>query len=286
MKKILTISILLIATNSWAWTQMFNAAGGPGNTGAVPASCDANCPSGVYKFFWDGDNTTSENHACITNCSASDARDTSDGTDRTVAGGQSGQMFDETAQNQYGEWTIAADDIIDDEIGTVWLSVYAISSTGLGNVLSSNMNVFEVSTDADSCTINDIQIILKNNGRVSNIFRSNNNNESVDNAAILYNYSDWSRIGYTWSVADTGDGKGSTHCVQKCDGDKTNCSGWYCNNAVDNSDTLVAFTVAADTLAIGDHECGGADGGEVYIDNVFVMSTFKATDPCSATLCP
>lgn len=220
----------------------------------------ADCPSGTYKFYWDGDHSSGSTYACTANGTGTLNGSNSGGT--IGAFGVTGNAFRKSAHDQYIAWTITADDILDDAAGTIWMKIKADSDrTALAVALEA--------TVSSTPTTDDIKMIISDTtlDRIQGHYEGDNDAETIDdsaNAAVVPNT--WTVIGYTWNQS------GSVHCVT--DGDGT----WRCSS----SDTLTILAPASDELVIGERRTGGAETttDTIFdIDEVYITGSYQSANP-------
>ena len=148
-------------------------------------SCDANCPDATYMFAWNGDHSTAEEYACITDCSASQDHSGDDEVDRiNSTAGHTGQGFEFTDLNQYIYWTITADDILSDSEGTIWFDIYTAST------MTESMRFLEIYPDSS----NNIRLVLSTADKLLAYFESTTGGEETIGSTGTITTSAWNRI--------------------------------------------------------------------------------------------
>jgi hypothetical protein len=214
------------------------------------------CPSGTYDFAWNGDHPTSESYACINSGASTQDTSADDGTDRiNTNAGQTGKGFEMTSNGQYIRWAVTNEDILDDSICTVCMSVrfedidyttqtfFFESQRNTDNRLNFSLRVSE-----------DLAVFTKGGGAQE---QHEGGTDLSDNT--------WKRICGSWTTA-TG----------KISVDDDDGGGWD----EDAETNHASWGLVMDELTIGEIDVGGSSTDDVDIDNVFVMvNSYQATDP-------
>ena len=246
MTRYLLIFLLLLpaCSESEAWMSPVMLGGG------VP------CPSGTYDFFWNGDHTSGEGYACITNGTGTQNTAGSDGTDRiNVTAGQSGNGFQISAANQYVYWTVTGEDILDDTICTIWMSVKPENAdfANQAGLWESNVDVNNKALGFIRPSDDSYNIFTKGNGTEEGYFGIS---DDITNGA-------WQRVGFSWTTA--------TAKVAVWD-----AAGW--SESV--STTHTAWASAMDDFSLGEYVTGVSHGYDIYIDSVYIITgSYQAADP-------
>ncbi len=151
--------------------------------GQTIASGDSDCMSGTYMGAWDGDYPSDTDKLCVNSGASNKDGTQSGGT--LVAG-----SYTVTDKDQYVNWTNTANDIIDEDEGTLWAEVNLDS----GN--SSNIYFLEVfADDSNKMTISFIEssgvlVVARTGGGAT---------DSVTSVGTVTK-GEATKIGITWSV--------------------------------------------------------------------------------------
>jgi hypothetical protein len=224
---------------------------GPQVATSTPNPCATAGCDGTYKFCWTGDYAADTDKACVNSGAATLDGTISGGTVGTDYG-QAGNGFAKTANNQYITWVNTADNLIDDTVGTVWMSIYSASLPDENDVLFES---YVASTDY-------IKFELRlTSGHVRGTYRGQNASQDVENGTGL-STSTWTRVAYSWDDAN------NAHAV------KMGADAWTAQ-----SETLTALASATDDVTIGENAVGGAENQTIYIDNVYVTAGYQDADP-------
>jgi len=223
----------------------------PANTTTVTTTIDP-CSAGTYLSCWNGDYTSDTDKACFDSGASAKDGTQNDGTIGTDYG-ETGNGFRITAEDQYLKWAVSSEDGIDDEEGTVWMSVYVTEDES-----RTDSTVFEAHVDVN----NGIDIQVKGNNRVRGRHEGDGAPNNLDDATIMISPGEWHRIGYTWKVAT------DFHCVA------VNESAWVCQE-----ETLTAFDEPLDQMQIGEDNTEATQTDTIDIDNVYVTGTYQDDDP-------
>jgi len=212
------------------------------------------CPIGTYKFAWNGEYFTDNTMGCFSSGSATKNGTLSGGTIGTGYG-QVGSGLQTTANNQYLTWVNALEDGLDNNTGTLWMSVK------FDGAASAGITIFE-STQA---TGNYMRFNIGTSENLIGTFMGNYTTKTASGTATLDTA--WHRVGFTWDTTVSGG---------DCLGVQIDSGGWECL-----SDTLVPMTGATTDITIGENGQGGTYTETVWYDNVYILATFKAVDPYS-----
>ena len=230
-------------------------------SGSVPVAESGDCPTGTYAFAWNGDHGDGDHYACTASGGAT-RLGTNDGTDRVsdAINSDGDNEFVMSTRDMYISWACAAGDLLDGDVATIWLSYYQ------PDTLTGQTNVFE-SFSANGG--NRAKIQIKTNTRVNGYHRANSGTTAdIDSANVVAVNASWVRIGYTFQVAADAEGD---HYV-------SDNGSWNDGQGED----LDAWDQDCDYVAIGEFVGGGADPGQtIYIDDVYVINSYQAVDPCS-----
>lgn len=204
--------------------------------GAAPASP---CPTGTYSFAWDGLYTADNDKACYNSGDSNENGTQSGGT-------LSGSVFTRTGLNQYVTWaaTSGANVGIDDELGTVWMTVTA--------TLSAGGYVFESINGADN-----IKIEIYSTGAVIGY----HNGENVFTSDLVPTGTP-TRIAYSWNAAT------NFHAV------KVGTGSWVAAN-----ETVNPWAGTPDDITIGENVANGSGGDTIAIRDVYIINSYQAADP-------
>jgi hypothetical protein len=219
------------------------------------------CPSGTYKFYWDGDYPDHENYACVNSGNSTQDIAAQDGDHVNSTGGESGQGFQKTAADQYNQWTITNSDIFDATQGTVWYSLYYVADGG------ETTRIWEQWKDNN----NNVDGRLEIAEVVQNFHEDPVAGNQVIASSLSLSAQTWYRVGYTWQ-ADTG---ADTHCYMICDSSGANCTNsgsWTCEDSIGD------YT-GEDELRIGALEGIDNSAHEIHIDAFYVTGGYQDADP-------
>jgi hypothetical protein len=237
---ILLLLFLLIA--SPLYSAELVGFGGAGGT--------SDCPSGTYKFFWNGDYPSDTVKGCFTNGTVTKEGTQTGGTIGT-AYGQTGNGYRVTAVDQRITWAVSGDDGISATVGTVWMSIYL---DGVGSVCT----FFESAIDAQ----NYLEFVTNSSRYLMGYYEGQDVMQLVSaGASYAVPLDTWTRVGYSW------DDTNNKHSV------KVGTNPW-----VQDSETLTSWTSSANSLSIGEYLSGGTSC-TVYIDNVYVLGGYQENDP-------
>jgi hypothetical protein len=259
-KAYLKIALICFASAllTLAWLVLANAASfdkaiGPsafpvGKGGAAVADC----PVGTYLFAWDGLHADGSTVACFADGASSAAHDATEGT-YTIA---SGVMTTDNNDERFTH-NATGDDIIADQQGTVWFSVYVSDGADRRVVWESNND-----------PSNFIYIEVLATEALSGHHRgSGGGNNIVTSAAI--STGTWVRAAYSWQ---TGVDAGGTHAI---------CVGANCWATPDDDDTedLDAWSSDPNDVTIGENDTGLTFDEEIKVKDVYITSGYKDADP-------
>lgn len=246
MKKILlAFIILLIGINAHAFTTV---SGRPYPGGAAASSC----PSGTYKFAWNGDYSGDTDKGCFNSGGS-----TKDGTQTNgtigASYGQSGNGFRKTANDQNIKWAVSSDDGFDDEVGSLYVSA-KITDDGT----DTEIVLFEAGGDAS----NYFKLAITADRHLICAHRTGGSTTTASSTDTITEGS-FVRLGCAWNAA--------TDKVSV----KVGAGTWKDNESGTVSPSGTDFT----TIGIGESSLGGTENDTTDIDDVFVIGTYEGTDP-------
>jgi len=218
----------------------------------VGGNIPIDCPSGTYLFAWNGDYPADTDKGCFTNGTVQKDGTLSGGTISTDYG-QTGYGFRKTANNQYLQWAVSGNDGINPAVGTMWMSVYVVDDGA-----RTENTVFESYVgSADFIAV----ASMATNYLCAWYYGNSSGNSLCSNPGTL-SVGVWTRIAYSW------DDSNNLHSY------KIGAGSW-----VQESEAINTWISAADKILIGESGTGGTETDTIYIDNVFILSTYQAGDP-------
>lgn len=258
MKKYIVLFILLLASNGWCQKGVTISGASFSGAGASAATC----PTGAYMTAWNGDYPSHTTYACLASgASTLDAFEQSGGTVSSDYG-ETGVGFGTTANDQRTGWTVTSANLINGNLGTMWISVKFTNN-------GENGSFWEYYSDAN----NNISCIIGTSALTAVCYHKGNGEtaDSVTSDAAI-TVGEWFRVGYTWDRAN------NTHCVRvyKIGVGSKDWVGTDCD-----ADTMAASFAegATNKMFIGERYTGVPTDDAFSIDNLYIMSTYQAADP-------
>jgi hypothetical protein len=210
------------------------------------------CPSGTYKFAWNGDYTGDTDKGCV-NSGASAIDGTITGTTVHTDYGRTGNGVLITDDGDYIIWTRTGTDEIDTDIGTVCMWINSRADTA-------NSNVFESRGDA-----NDNMRFYRDATR--NVIGTHQGNGNVvqKQSSGTVTHQVFTQIAFTWTVA------GDAIAVSTDGG-----SSWTVDT---DADTVTTFTTDSTTFVLGDKDVGITTVDDVWVDDFFILAGYQTSCP-------
>jgi len=205
-----------------------------------------------YSWQWDGDHPSGETWSYYNNGAASKNYTGWDSDRIDSAYGESGNGVQITDVDQYVTYAVSSNDLIDDAIGTIWMSVRKSGTP------TNACTIFEAYYDAS----NYISVRINTSDEFTIKFQNAGSTDFAISTNTIGN-SSFERVAYTWDVAN--------------DRHQTNVgSSWKLE-----SETLDPFTTDISELSMGEHYSGGGSpcGVNVDIDDIWIVHSWEATDP-------
>jgi len=233
--------------------------GTPATTGTVD-----NCPDATYAFAWTGDNTSGSDYACTSNGTSSVQAASSGGSlAYGTSYGENGDGVQINAADEYLLFTASGGDIIDDEASTIWFSIRTN-----GDVDMANPPPYIFESYLGGSNANELYGYVRPDEDVATIAWGASTGESWNGADADITNGEWHRIGVSWDAAS------GYLCVDTDDQSWANCSG---------SNTFTAWNDGSpadpDDFTIGENQTGNAFTWEIHMDNIYIVTTYKAADP-------
>ena len=211
------------------------------------------CPTGTYLFAYDGDYTGEVKQACFTNGTANKLGTENDpGTNITV----SADYVEFDALNANLTFAVTGDDGLDDQEGTIYFSIYIVTTAGSNNLIES----FPASLPDQ----NGIKI-LTSTGQLIGFIEAGNVQHSTYGSTLSPDT--WYRVGYAWKVG----GAGANHSI-------SGVTLGSVHSWADDEDALDATAWTPDDFTIGENYGGNVVENTIRIKDVLVVPTFKGTD--------
>jgi len=207
--------------------------------GVAVAAAGGDCPSGTYKFAWNGQHPSGANYGCWDSGTTSEAGVV---TGLTVTSDYA--TINDSDERM--EFTSGAP--LDADIGTVWMDLWIVTSP------TAQCGVYE-SVNTDST-----QLMVLANDTVLGIHFNGGWDDVPSDAAL--SEGEWERVAYSWSTA------ANEHVIY--------ANGFW--NSAD-AETLGSVDPAPDHFRIGEYESGAICTGEIRIRNVYFIESYKANDP-------
>lgn len=225
-----------------------------GGSAGVADPCG--CLASTYMLCYTGDYSGNAAVACKTNGAG-----TVTGTvvDATV----SADYVSVSANNDYISFAVTDGDIINDELGTIFFSVYI---TDEGDATVEDNALIEVNTavfteDKIFC------VVLGASDKIRCYHEGGNAGDISATSSSTITTGAWYRVGYTW---DTTNDKHSVSLVTK-----TSATSW-----TEESEALTPFTNQPTAVKIGELSSGiPANDIPILIADMVILSTYQATDP-------
>lgn len=218
------------------------------------AAGGGDCPAGTYKFYWNGDHSSGDDHACVDSGNSSDAWDATNGGAVGSAYGYAGDGFGVTGDNQYRIWTVTSDDIFSEDLGTICVRFWVDASVDDECVLFES----EYNNDGENYLLCHVEaadtVLCKQEGNNSAIYARSDGDTVNLNA--------WNYMCYRYDPGST------THGVS------LNGATW------DDDAEAVAWVVEPNDFGLGEYETGVNFTENCYVDEIFVFGTYETdTNP-------
>ena len=215
------------------------------------------CPTGAYLSYWDGDHTSGTNYIC-TNGGINIKNGNQNGTIEigTTYGQDSTVGVRINSVNESLSWAISGRDLLNEETGTMWFSVYFPNSSRAGAAQFIEAN--------SGNSANFLYALSLVNGRVIFGYRGYSTGavDVVSGINDRVSTRTWTRVGCSW------DRPNSRLSVKVGNGPWTEIVR-----------TLVQWSAPASELHIGEESSQSPLADIYYIDDVIVFSDYQASDP-------
>ena len=225
-------------------------------SGGVPAggatACETAGCDGTYMFCWTGDLADTD-EACFANGTVQKDGAVTGGAIGTD-GGEVGNGYRKTANNQNILWLVEADDGISDDQGTIWMSIrVADSADASAGVLESYIGTADKLLLVARPATNLVRFLHYGTATSDNVY-----------SVATWTDATWTRISASWRVGGAGDAESA------------GVAGSWADDASANLDV---FASAADDVTIGENSTGGGETTQIDIDNVYITAGYKDADP-------
>lgn len=260
MKRYLILLLLLAGCTQGEAQIIMGIAGGAKSAGTTPCQ-DAGC-DGTYLFCWTGDYTGSDVTAGKDSGSSTIVGTENGTVEIEAACGQTGSGICLTGLDEGLEFAVTAENIIDFDVGTIWMTVYAPDLTG-------EADTFEAS---DGSASDYVRSWVSGTNRYNGTHRGTSDTNTLQAPASQMNLSDWTRVMFTWDIAND-----DLRICSDLDKDGVKDAG---ECTINEAATLVDETSALTEFVIGESHVGAWTSAEtIKIDDVIVLPTYDAADP-------
>lgn len=243
---------------------MIKASGETTSTTPATTTVVSACPSGTYKFAWNGDYTGDTDKGCLVS-TPTDGSVVDVTIDTTTLGTNSTNKVFFTNADDYISWSGDADAIVDDSAGTIYFDLWVpddhtTANTSLMECYVDGANSIRIYYDGQSVDAGLVRVWFEGNDiKVGNSYVSSSSLSDVT----------WYRVGVSWSAAQGDYGQLS---INIDGGSWTDLNG-------DVTYPLSAWSAQPTTLLVGEDAVAYTGAEDMWIDNVYSLAGHKTSHP-------